>query len=158
MVCEHEPVRGDHILFPHQMLTCIYGLVERDDASRSWQYRYAVAGHPAALLVTPSGETRFLDGGRSMLLGMDPDEHRPESVERLAPRSTVLLYTDGLVERRSEDLDRRLARLRQHAAALAREPLGVFCDELLTGLADEGTDDIAMIAVRTGVAETGAHS
>ncbi|MEU2573643.1 hypothetical protein ACIP3B_24410 [Streptomyces anulatus] len=43
------------------------------------------------------------------------------------------------------------------AAALAREPLGV-CDELLTGLADEGADDIAMIAVRTGVAEAGAPS
>ncbi|WP_426499162.1 hypothetical protein [Streptomyces sp. D54] len=43
------------------------------------------------------------------------------------------------------------------AAALAREPLGV-CDELLTGLADEGADDIAVIAVRTGVAEAGAPS
>lgn len=67
----------------------------------------------------------------------------------------MLFYTDGLVERRAEGLDQGLARLRQHAAALAREPLERFCDELLSGLADEGMDDVAMIAVRTAPAEGG---
>ncbi|MEI7031735.1 GAF domain-containing SpoIIE family protein phosphatase [Streptomyces pratensis] len=139
-----------HILSPQQTLTCVYGLVEKMGEDEPWQFHYAAAGHPAPLLVTHDGETRYLTGGRSMLLGMDPAEQRPAAVERLPPGSTLLLYTDGLIERRAEGLDRGLARLRQHAAALAREPLEAFCDELLTGLADDGTDDVAMIAVRTG--------
>ncbi|MPY33547.1 SpoIIE family protein phosphatase [Streptomyces adustus] len=60
----------------------------------------------------------------------------------------MLLYTDGLIERPGEVLDRGLARPRQHAAALTREPLAVFCDELLAGLAHGGDDDIALLAVR----------
>ncbi|WP_239073969.1 GAF domain-containing SpoIIE family protein phosphatase [Streptomyces sp. SID10853] len=143
------------ILSPHQTLTCIYGLVEKTAPDQSWQFHYSVAGHPAPLLVTREGETRFLDGGRGMLVGMDPDEHRSGAVERLPPESTLLLYTDGLIERRAEGLDRGLARLRQHAAALARKPLEVFCDELLAGLASDGTDDVALIAVRTGPPRTG---
>ncbi|MER5896685.1 GAF domain-containing SpoIIE family protein phosphatase [Streptomyces sp. NPDC001876] len=141
-----------HILYPHQTLTCIYALVERPVADGPWQLHYAVAGHPAPLLVTWDGVTRFLDGGRSMMLGVDPDEHRPDDKAVLPANSTLLFYTDGLVERRDEVLDRGLARLRQHAAALAREPLETFCDELLNGLAAAGTDDVALIAVRVGAA------
>ncbi|WP_405386053.1 SpoIIE family protein phosphatase [Streptomyces sp. NBC_01102] len=144
-----------HILYPHQTLTCIYALVEKQAPDEPWQLHYAVAGHPAPLLVTWDGQTRFLEGGRSMMLGVDPDEHRPDDTEVLPPNSTVLLYTDGLVERRDESLDRGLARLRQHAAALAREPLGTFCDELLDGLAEAGTDDVALIAVRVAALAAG---
>jgi serine phosphatase RsbU (regulator of sigma subunit) len=144
-----------HILSPHQTLTCVYGLVEKTAPDEAWQFQYAVAGHPPPLLVERDGDTRFLTGGRSMLLGMDPGESRPEAFERLPPESTLLLYTDGLIERRTEGLGRGLARLRQHAAALAREPLEAFCDELLSGLADDGSDDVAMIAVRTGPPATG---
>jgi hypothetical protein len=60
----------------------------------------------------------------------------------------VLLYTDGLLERRGASLDHGMARLRQHAAALCREPLDVFCDELLDGLAGDTTDDVAILALR----------
>jgi hypothetical protein len=56
----------------------------------------------------------------------------------------VLLYTDGLIERRGESLDTGMTRLRQHAAALAREPLDAFCDELLT----DHADDVALLAAR----------
>ncbi|MFD9502671.1 PP2C family protein-serine/threonine phosphatase [Streptomyces sp. NPDC060035] len=144
-----------HILYPHQTLTCIYALVEKPLPDGPWQLHYAVAGHPAPLLVTREGETRFLDGGRSMMLGVDPDEHRPDATDVLPANSTLLLYTDGLVERRDEVLDRGLARLRQHAAALAREPLETFCDELLNGLATAGTDDVALIAVRVAAPALG---
>ncbi|WP_371478861.1 PP2C family protein-serine/threonine phosphatase [Kitasatospora sp. NBC_00315] len=143
------------ILYPDQTLTCIYALVEKPEPHGSWRLHYAVAGHPAPLLITHEGDTRFLDDGRSLLLGVDPARTRPDAVERLPQRSTVLLYTDGLIERRGEDLDRGLARLRQHAATLAREPLDVFCDELLTGLAADGTDDVALLAVRIPPAGTG---
>lgn len=62
--------------------------------------------------------------------------------------STLLLYTDGLVERRDEPLDEALDRLRRHAAELAREPLDTFCDELMIGLGADSADDIALLAVR----------
>jgi serine phosphatase RsbU (regulator of sigma subunit) len=136
------------ILYRGETLSCIYGLVEKLAPDEPWNFHYAVAGHPPPLLVTQEGDTRFLTGGRSMLLGVDPTRIRPEAVEPLPPGCTVLLYTDGLTERRGEDMDRGMARLRQHAAALAREPVEVFCDEILSGLVTTSADDVALIAVR----------
>ncbi|MEU6957450.1 GAF domain-containing SpoIIE family protein phosphatase [Streptomyces sp. NPDC045714] len=144
-----------HILYPDQTLTCVYALVERLGADEPWLLHYAAAGHPAPLLVTHNGETSFLTGGRSVMLGVNPEVHRPAATESLPPDSTVLFYTDGLVERREEDLDRGLARLRQHAAALAREPLTTFCDEIVEGMAGGGSDDVALIAVRTAPPHAG---
>ncbi|WP_159461088.1 SpoIIE family protein phosphatase, partial [Streptomyces viridosporus] len=69
---------------------------------------------------------------------------------------TLLLYTDGLVERREEDLTVGLERLRHHASAAARRPLEAFCDDLLDGLADAGgDDDVAMVAVRPPASSAG---
>lgn len=136
------------ILYPGQTLTCLYGLLTKPEPDSSWRFEYAVAGHPAPLLVTREGDTRFLDGGRSILLGVEPDTVRPQAVETLPPGSTVLLYTDGLIERRGETFDGGMTRLRRHAAALAGVPPGTLCDELLMALAPAGSDDIAMIAVR----------
>ncbi|HEV2636473.1 MAG TPA: PP2C family protein-serine/threonine phosphatase [Actinocrinis sp.] len=84
----------------------------------------------------------------SILMGAEPTRIRPHHTQSLPPGSIVLLYTDGLIERRGEDLALGMARLRRHAAALAREPLETFCDELLSGLAATSTDDVALIAVR----------
>ncbi len=139
---------ANDVLYQSQTVTCIYSLVEKLRPEEPWKLHYAVAGHLAPLLVTHEGDTRFLNGGRSLLLGVDHTRVRPDAVEPLPPQSTLLLYTDGLIERRGEDLDRCMARLRQHAAALSREPLEVFCDELLTGLAAASADDVALIAVR----------
>ncbi|MDX3850867.1 SpoIIE family protein phosphatase [Streptomyces sp. AK02-01A] len=139
---------ANEILYPAQTLTCLYALVTKPDPEGQWLLHYAAAGHPAPLLVTGTGDTRFLTAGRSLLLGAAPDTIRPDGEESLPPGSTVLLYTDGLIERRSETLDDGMTRLRQHAAALARAPLETFCDELMTGLGETSTDDIALIAVR----------
>lgn len=147
-----------HIVSPHQTLTCVYGLVEKFGPAEPWVLHYSAAGHPAPLLVTSAGETRLLMGGRGMLLGVDPTGHRTGAKEALPPDCTVVLYTDGLVERRDEALDRGLARLRQHAAALAREPLETFCDELLNGLSAPSTDDVALIAVRIPSSHAGPHT
>ena len=137
-----------HILYRGDILSCVYGLLEKEAPHEPWKFNYAVAGHPPPLLVTGEGDTRFLTGGRSMLLGLDPTRIRPEATEVLPPNCTLVLYTDGLIERRGEDLDRGLARLRQHASALSTEPVEFFCDELLAGLATASVDDVAIIAVR----------
>ncbi|MFF2386286.1 PP2C family protein-serine/threonine phosphatase [Streptomyces sp. NPDC058108] len=156
LVCDRLEPPGDilrrmdvtsHILYGGHTATWIYALLESGPQD-SWQLKIANAGHPPPLLVSHDGDTRYLSSGHSVLLGIEPDTSRPSITYTLAPDSTLLLYTDGLIERSGEDFDRGLARLRQHAAALTREPLAVFCDELLAGLARGGNDDIALLAVR----------
>ncbi|MER6076127.1 GAF domain-containing SpoIIE family protein phosphatase [Streptomyces sp. NPDC001817] len=135
-----------HTLYGGHTATCIYARLE-GSPHHDWRLHFANAGHPPPLLVTPDGGTRYLTTGHSILLGIEPATHRPSSTHTLPAASTLLLYTDGLIERPGEDLDHGLARLRQHAAALAREPLAAFCDELLTGCARDRNDDIALLAV-----------
>ncbi|GGW16389.1 hypothetical protein GCM10018980_18860 [Streptomyces capoamus] len=98
--------------------------------------------------MTHDGDTRLLTDGHRLLPGVDPHTTRSHATELLPARSTVLLYTDGLIERRGEGLDAGMTRLRQYATALAREPLDTFCDELLTGLASDPANDVAVLAAR----------
>ena len=82
-------------------------------------------------------------------LGVDATARRTGSVVTLERGSTVLLYTDGLIERRDADLDTGLDRLRTHLAELAELPLHEMCDELITRLVDgKPEDDVALVAVR----------
>jgi hypothetical protein len=67
----------------------------------------------------------------------------------LPPESTLLLYTDGLIERRTESLDRGMTRLRQQTITLADLDIETFCDKLLAMTPADHEDDIAMIALRT---------
>ena len=63
--------------------------------------------------------------------------------------STLLLFTDGLFERRTSDLDAGRDRLRALVGTLAAEPLEALCDGLLGGLLTDGAeDDVAVLAVR----------
>jgi PAS domain S-box-containing protein len=71
---------------------------------------YSSAGHPPPVMVLADGTTRLLDGARATPLGLSFDRTRPEQIETLPPRSTLLLYTDGLVERRREPLDTGITR------------------------------------------------
>jgi serine phosphatase RsbU (regulator of sigma subunit) len=127
--------------------TCVYAVVKEAGAGR-WELSYSSAGHLPPLLTTRNGETRYLEEGGGLMLGTGFDLPRTGSRTVLPAHSTVLLYTDGLIERRGEPLDRGLGRLREHAAALSRAPLEVFCDELLIRLGSDSDDDIALIAVR----------
>ncbi|GAA2118080.1 SpoIIE family protein phosphatase [Actinomadura napierensis] len=127
--------------------TCVYAVVKASGAGL-WELSYSSAGHLPPLLTTQNGETRYLEEGGGLMLGTGFDLPRPGARTLLPAHSTVLLYTDGLVERRGEALDRGLGRLREHAAALSRAPLEAFCDELLIRLGSDSDDDIALIAVR----------
>lgn len=128
--------------------TCILGRVKRPAPGR-FAFHYAVAGHPPPLLVQADRTARFLTGAHDQLLGVDPDPLYESAVEPLRPGSTLLLYTDGLVERRDEDIDVSLERLRRHALDAARLPLGDFCDTVLAQVpADDSNDDLAVVALR----------
>ncbi|MEU9350931.1 SpoIIE family protein phosphatase [Streptomyces griseoloalbus] len=128
--------------------TCVLARVERP-APGLFQLNYSVAGHPPPLLVAADGTARFLTEARSPLLGLVPRPDHAGATEPLPPGSTLLLYTDGLVERRGEDLTVGLERLRRHASNAVRLPLEAFCDRLLADvLTTVGDDDVAMVAVR----------
>jgi serine phosphatase RsbU (regulator of sigma subunit) len=112
--------------------------------------RWASAGHPPPLVADPDGTVTVLSGGLGdLLLGVDPAAVRRESTVPLRPGAVVLLYTDGLVERRDCDVDTGVARLRRHLAALAGRPLEQLADELLARMlpATPG-DDVALVAIR----------
>ncbi|MFD7667137.1 SpoIIE family protein phosphatase [Streptomyces sp. NPDC059788] len=138
---------ANHSLSHEATATCIYGLVTGSEQG-PWELKHSSAGHLPPLLTTKEGDARYLENGSGLLLGMEPDMPRPSAADPIPAHATVLLYTDGLIERRDEPLDHAMDRLRRHAAALAREPLDVFCDELLIALSADSADDIALLAFR----------
>jgi GAF domain-containing protein/anti-sigma regulatory factor (Ser/Thr protein kinase) len=111
------------------------------------ELRYASAGHPPALVIEPGGSTRFLEGGRSVPLGLPFDLPRPQANERLAAGSILVVYTDGLVERRDESLDRGLERLAEIASRVRAGSLTEISDALLELVADDRHDDVALLTI-----------
>jgi serine phosphatase RsbU (regulator of sigma subunit) len=112
--------------------------------------RWASAGHPAPVLLAPDGRVTVLDGvPADLLLGVNPRQPRTDHGTVLAPGSTVLLYTDGLVERRDRDIDEGTARLVDVLAECVGLPLDELCDRLLERLfLPDAEDDVAVLAVR----------
>nr|WP_179756752.1 SpoIIE family protein phosphatase [Kineococcus aurantiacus] len=110
------------------------------------------AGHPPPVLLTPRAQVSLLEApAAELLLGVLPDVPRGESVTELESGSTVVLYTDGLVERRGEPLDDGLARLRGALEELAPQdlPLDALCDAVLQRMLPERPeDDVALLVVR----------
>jgi hypothetical protein len=112
--------------------------------------RWANAGHLPPLIINPDGSLAELATWRGdLLLGVDAEARRQESVVTLDRGSTVLLYTDGLIERRDSDLDHGLVRLRDALADLVDLPLDELLDELIERLVHgRPDDDVAIVAVR----------
>jgi PAS domain S-box-containing protein len=109
--------------------------------------RYTNAGHPPPLLVSPDGESRFLDGVPAPPMGVMETPRYGQRTVVVAPGSTLLLYTDGLVERSTEVLDVGLERLRD--AAVPGPDVEGLCERVAAALADPGaaSDDVTMIAL-----------
>jgi serine phosphatase RsbU (regulator of sigma subunit) len=84
-----------------------------------------------------------------LLLGVDAESERRETTITLDRGATILLFTDGLVERRDQDLTSGLTRLERCLGELAHLPLDELCDQLLVRLLPSTReDDVALIAVR----------
>ncbi|HEY7892157.1 MAG TPA: SpoIIE family protein phosphatase [Solirubrobacteraceae bacterium] len=111
--------------------------------------RYASAGHLPPLVMTPEGETHFLEHPPAPPLGAAPHPNFEDHEGELPPDSTMLLYTDGLVERRGENLDVGLEHLREVLGS-APADLEDLCSHILVGASAQGAiqDDVALLAVR----------
>ncbi|WP_345771352.1 PP2C family protein-serine/threonine phosphatase [Geodermatophilus normandii] len=105
------------------------------------------AGHPPPALVAADGSVRLLTRTPERLLGVTPGSPRTDAEVALHPGDTLLLYTDGLVERRDGTLDEGSAWLVEELHRRAGEPLDELCDRLLAA-ADARHDDVALLAVR----------
>lgn len=132
--------------------TCVVGHVD----AGATNFRWSNAGHPPPVLVR-AGEARQVTGGAGTMLGVGAPGGRPEASMDLEPGDVLVLYTDGLVERRGEGLDAGLARL-ERAAAGAPAGAGAeeVCDHLVESmLGSERPDDVAIVVARVAAPRGG---
>jgi serine phosphatase RsbU (regulator of sigma subunit) len=132
------------------LATATVARLERADVPNRCRLRWANAGHPPPMALGPDGDVTVLGCVMGdLMLGVDAAAERPEYAVDLTPGTTVLLYTDGLVERRGSSLDEGMSRLAGHLRELAGAPLERLCDAVLERML-EGTpqDDVALVAVR----------
>jgi serine/threonine-protein kinase RsbW len=128
-----------------RMATLAYAQV--DVASR--RVRYACAGHPPPATVAPGGAARLLWDGRSLPLDAHGVGARGEGELELAPGGGLVLYTDGLVERRSRPLrdgfDELVAALERTERAPGAGLASSLADALLGS--DARDDDVCVLAL-----------
>jgi GAF domain-containing protein len=116
---------------------------------------WSSAGHPPPVLISADGAVLQTPLHTDRVLGLDftdPDGHLPparhDHTLHVQAGQTVLLYTDGLIERRDRDLDAGTSRLLTELPALAGLPLREFVDAVLEVMRPDSTDDVALLALR----------
>ncbi|MGA5267521.1 PP2C family protein-serine/threonine phosphatase [Streptomyces lydicamycinicus] len=127
--------------------TAVQALI--DTAGR--QVTYSSAGHPPPVLLHADGTHALLDRATDPPLGAHPEQvPRPQAHLRYVPGDTLVLYTDGLIERRDEDIDTGLTRLTDALARYSTFSPERLADALLArlGVSAGARDDIALVVVR----------
>ena len=116
----------------------------------SGQLTYSTAGHPPAIVAHPDGGVVLLEGARSFPLAAAPSAERQEAGYALPPRSTLLLYTDGLVERRGRSLTDGIAEAAAAVVSGGEDSLEDLATRLMACLAPPGGygDDVAIVLYR----------
>jgi len=129
-----------------QMATLLYVTVDPGEG----RVRWVNAGHPPPLLVADDRLARFLDGGRSVPLGVLPFPDFEEASVGMEPGATVVLYTDGLVERPGEHIDDGMSKLVALIPGAPIEP-DALCEHVLGSLVPDGgaPDDVALLTLRS---------
>ncbi|MER7487522.1 SpoIIE family protein phosphatase [Streptomyces sp. NPDC126497] len=139
--------RYAHVVDGAESATAVTAFIDFDRHTLT----YSSAGHPPPALLHHDGRVEFLDRATDPPLDAQPDPApRPEAMTGFAPGAVLVLYTDGLVERRREDIDTGLRRL---AGALRRhrgQDPEALADTVLRELLPPGgaTDDTALVVVR----------
>jgi len=128
-----------------QMATLLYLVVEEDHSTVT----FSSAGHVPPLVISPEGEAEYLETAPNPPLGVFESPTHKEMTARLEPGSTIVLYTDGLVEERGVSIDQGLEALRLAASQDPCHP-DELCDRLVDSMLAIHTanDDIAVLALR----------
>jgi len=134
----------EHTLGAPSLATLVYAIYEPARGRLS----YTAAGHPAPLLRRACGQVETLPARQGVPLGVRADLRWETASVALEPGDTVVLYTDGLVERRGASQDTVLERV---LVALGEAPaagLDGLCDAVLAAADTAGDDDVALLAFR----------
>jgi serine phosphatase RsbU (regulator of sigma subunit) len=133
------------------LATMVYAHALRPEApGRPWRLHVANAGHPPMLLRMPHGAVRVLTEVTGMLVGVDVATSRRTVSLDVPAGSTLLAYTDGLIERPGEDMDDGIHELCERiAAAPVTAGPRELCDAAVSNGLDH-RDDVALLAVRFG--------
>ena len=116
-----------------------------------WSVTISNAGHLPPILLPLEGEAQVVDAGLGPLLGPYDAPARQDGHLDLPWGGLLLLYTDGLVERRGEGIDISVERLRHAAGVLDRTaPVDDVCAKVNVDLRPDGSDDVAVLALRAG--------
>jgi serine phosphatase RsbU (regulator of sigma subunit) len=147
---------AERIMRQLQVDTLATVLVGRLDAVAgapgTFRFTFANAGHPPPLVVQPDGTVEVLgDDPVDALLGVG-QSRRSEHEVQLALGASLVLYTDGLVERRYQPIEEGIEQLRTTLTGLVGAAPEQLCDRILdTLLPDRAEDDVALLVVRTHV-------
>ncbi|MFF8993645.1 PP2C family protein-serine/threonine phosphatase [Streptomyces sp. NPDC014983] len=130
--------------------TLVFGRVERGRGEGGqYTFGWSNAGHLPPLVVGADGGTTYLAPARHGIpVGIEASVPRYSHEHPLPPGSTLLLFTDGLVERRDQDIDAGLDDLAEQAARLATAPPDELCDALISRSRQVFDDDVALLALR----------
>ena len=153
---------GEYASSPGELLTRLDGFLARTSSTDfatvcyvvldpvSHRIDYASAGHPPMALVSAGGDVRWLDDAQSPPLYGDHGRTRSHASTVMEPDSTLVLYSDGLIERRGEHIQEGLDRLQAAARETAGLPVDQVCDRLVhaLGVGSRRDDDVAVMAVR----------
>ncbi|WP_238949124.1 SpoIIE family protein phosphatase [Mycobacterium sp. IDR2000157661] len=134
-------------LIPGAMCTTVFvAIIDTGSAA----VHYSGAGHVPPLLVTGGSPAELLDEANSVPLAVQRTQPRPQACRPLVPGSTLMLYTDGLVERRDQSIDDQIGQVADVVAATAGLPIEEVADAVLAELAPEGgyDDDVAIVLYR----------
>lgn len=125
--------------------TAIIATLDRPTMSLDW----TTAGHPYPVVIAASGEARLLDETHGAPLAVGLTNDYGQQHYQLQVGDTIVLYTDGLIERQDEELDVSMERLRKTAGALAPACGEDLASELFRELRPTGhhTDDIAIVTL-----------
>jgi PAS domain S-box-containing protein len=128
-----------------QMATLLYLVADPDKGT----VHFASAGHVPPLAIAPDGKAAYLASAPNPPLGVFESEGHKELTAELLPGSTIVLYTDGLVEERGVSIDQGLDALRLAAAQDICHPKEL-CDRLVDAMLaiHPANDDIAVLALR----------
>jgi anti-sigma regulatory factor (Ser/Thr protein kinase) len=130
--------------------TIVYAVIDTQQGTLD----YCSAGHPPPLVVSPTGTPRYLVDAQTWPLAVHLDGRRRSGARSdFEPGSLLVLYSDGLVERRGESLDVGLDRLASVAARHWKLPTELLSDQLLAELLPDhrGRDDVALLVLRSPV-------